>query len=568
MFRLFFRKSRHRLSQKYKDIDPEDIFLDAKNLPGFDEHHFEGRIEKPVGSLTFTLVKIFLILIILVLMSKLWVLGVKDGDLYARISENNRLEHTTIFANRGVIYDRNNLVLASNATRESGEDFAEREYAPMSGLAHVVGYVKYPSVDSSGKYYEVNYRGQDGAERLYEDVIMGVNGLRLRETDALGEIMSESVIAKPKDGEPLYLSIDARVTSTLYGLIKSLAEDRGFTGGAGAIMDVHTGELIALTSYPEYDQNILTSGRDTELINKYLRSKSKPFLNRAIGGLYTPGSIVKPVIALAALQENIISPEKKILSTGSITVPNPYDPSKPSIFKDWKAHGWTDMREAIAVSSDTYFYSIGGGYEKQKGLGISLLDKYFSLFGIDELTGIEFSGEARGVIPTPAWKKERFNGDIWRLGDTYITSIGQFGTLMTPINALRMVSALANGGKFLEPSILLGGVDDPVTRKIDISPEAHKVVLEGMRGAVTYGTALGLNVPYVKIASKTGTAEIGAAKKYVHSWSTGFFPYENPRYAFVVLMEKGPSENLQGATGVVRRLVDWMSVNSPEYFEG
>src|SRR3989338_8322697 len=136
-------------------------------------------------------------------------------------------------------------------------------------------------------------------------------------------------------------------------------------------MDVTTGELLALTSYPEYDQNALTAGMDQVSFNRLLNDKRKPFLNRAVGGLYTPGSIIKPIVALGALNENLISPEKEILSTGSISVPNPYDPSKPSVFGDWKAHGYTDMREALAVSSDTYFYAIGAGYEDQRGLGIT-----------------------------------------------------------------------------------------------------------------------------------------------------------------------------------------------------
>ena len=332
-------------------------------------------------------------------------------------------------------------------------------------------------------------------------------------------------------------------------------------------MDVETGEILALTSYPEYDQGVLTAGADRAAINLMVNSSAKPFLNRAIGGLYPPGSILKPIIALAALNEKLISPSKEILSTGAITVPNPYDPDKPTIFKDWKVHGWTDMREALAVSSDTYFYTIGGGYEDQKGLGITLLDNYFRNFGLTEKTGVELLGELLGVIPTPEWKKEKFNGDIWRLGDTYITSIGQYGTLITPLNAARFTAAIANSGKLLRPSLISGGAVNPVERIIEFNPEDWRVVHEGMRGSVTYGTSLGLNVPYVDAAAKTGTAQIGSANLYVHSWSVGYFPFDHPKYAWAVVMEKGPSKNLFGATSVVRQLFDWMSVNAPEYFK-
>jgi len=573
MHKQLLRKIKKRLGifrqmgRKYQDINPEDIFLDSKNLPGYEEHRFKGRIEKPMGRETFLIMKIVLTLIILTLVSKLWILGIQQGSIYRQISEDNRLEQTLIFVNRGVIYDRNMQELATNIVKEEDSDFAYRLYAPFEGLAHVVGYLKYPLSDRKGIYYEEHYRGRDGVERAYDDLLRGENGLKLRELDVFGAVISESIIKKPKDGSPLVLSIDAHLTETLHKAIKSLSEDKGFVGGTAVLMDVETGEILALTSFPEYDQNVLTSGSGRRAIDLLVNSPSKPFLNRAIGGLYTPGSVLKPIIALAALNEKLISPTKQILSTGSITVPNPYDASRPSVFRDWKAHGWTDMREALAVSSDTYFYSIGGGFGDQKGLGITLLEKYFQLFGLTDKTEIELLGEVKGVIPTPAWKKENFDGEVWRLGDTYITAIGQYGTQITPINAARFISAIANGGKVLKPSLLRGGHPNPVERGIELDDENWKIVREGMRDAVTYGTSVGLNVSYINVAAKTGTAELGSAKKYVHSWSVGFFPFESPRYAWVVVMEKGPSLNTLGATSVIRQLFDWMALNTPEYFE-
>ncbi|MEX0919365.1 MAG: penicillin-binding transpeptidase domain-containing protein [Parcubacteria group bacterium] len=559
----FFRQS----GKRYEDINPEDIFLDSANLPGFEEHTLEGRIEKPVSKETFFFMKVVIALVVFGLLAKLWVLGVMQGPVYAQISENNRLEQTLIFANRGVIYDRNMLELAGNAIREDQSAFAERMYPQISGLSHVVGYVKYPLSDKAGNYYEENYRGRDGVESIYNEILSGKNGLKLKETNVYGGVTSESVIEGPQDGEPLVLAIDAHLTEVLHQSIASLSRNNGFVGGAGVIMDVETGEILAMTSFPEYDQNMLTKGRETGIINSLLESPSKPFLNRVIGGLYTPGSILKPIIALGALNEAIISPQKKIMSTGSITVPNPYDPSKPSVFGDWKAHGLTNMREALAVSSDVYFYSIGGGYEDQKGLGITKLEQYFRQFRITEKTGIDLNGEVEGVIPNPEWKKEKFDNDIWRLGDTYITSIGQYGTLMTPLNAVRMTSAIANGGKLLHPSLVSGGHEEPIESRLSFAVEDFKIVQDGMRDAVRYGTAIGLNVPYVNAAAKTGTAEIGAGKLYVHSWSVGYFPFDNPRYAWAVIMERGPSQNTLGATSVMRNVFDWINVNRPEYFD-
>lgn len=573
MFRQFFHrfkrgfKSPLQKGKKYQDINPEDIFLDSANLPGFQDHKFEGRMEKPIGDNTFLIMKGILVLIIILLVSKLWILGIMQGPLYARISENNRLEQTIVFANRGVIYDNKMNELAKNEIKDGTDDFAHRVYAPVEGVSHVVGYLKYPVSDKSGIYYEEEYRGREGVELAYNYLLKGTNGLKLVETDVFGNVTSESVVQRAIDGDPLVLSIDAQLTQALFKAIGSVAGSSGFVGGAGVIINVDTGEILAMTSYPEYDQNILTEGSDRGAISRLVESSSKPFLNRAIGGLYAPGSILKPIIALAALNEGIISPSKQILSKGSITVPNPYDPSQPSIFRDWKEHGWTDMREAIAVSSDVYFYTIGGGYEGQKGLGITLLDQYFTDFGLDDKTGIEISGEVRGVIPTPEWKRENFDGDIWRLGDTYITAIGQYGTQMTPINAARTVATIANGGKILNPSLLSGGEMNPVEKELSFKDEDWKIIKEGMRDAVVYGTSVGLNVPYVDAAAKTGTAEVGIAKRYTNSWSTGFFPYDDPKYAWAVVMERGPSKNTAGATSVVRRLFDWMSINTPEYFE-
>ena len=567
MYKQFLRKIKKRLSRKYQDISPEDIFIDSTNLPGFEEHRFEGRIERPMGQETFLVVKIIFAFIILILVSKLWVLGIKLGPIYTQISENNRLEQTLIFANRGSIYDRDGRELAINVVKKEDSDFAGRLYRYQSGLAHVVGYLKYPLSDRTGNYYEEYYRGRDGVERAYDDLLKGENGLKLRELDVSGQVTSESVIKKPKDGSSLTLSIDARLTEVLYEAIESLAQERSFTGGAAVLIDVGTGELLALTSFPEYDQNMLTGGINQNTINLMINNPSKPFLNRAIGGLYTPGSILKPIIALAALNEKLISPTKQILSTGSITVPNPYDPSKPSVFKDWRAHGWTDMREALAVSSDTYFYSITGGFGDQPGLGITTLDKYFQLFALTEKTGIELSGEVEGVIPTPEWKKQKFDGEVWRLGDTYITAIGQYGTQITPLNAARFTAAIANGGKVLAPSLMFGGNPETLIDTIKFSDEDWRVVREGMRGSVTHGTSVGLNVPFVAVVAKTGTAEVGSGKRYIHSWSIGFFPFEDPRYAWAIVMEKGPSSNTLGATSVIRQLLDWMAVNAPEYFD-
>jgi len=186
------------------------------------------------------------------------------------------------------------------------------------------------------------------------------------------------------------------------------------------------------------------------------------------------------------------------------------------------------------------------------------------MFGMDEKTGVDLPGEINGLIPTPEWKEKTFDGDIWRLGDTYITSIGQYGFQVTPIEMVRALASLVNGGKLLKPTILKGG-EIQSAEPLNFSMEDLAVVKEGMHQAVERGTASGLNVDYVEIGAKTGTAEIG--KIYLNSWVMGFFPYENPKYAFIVLMERGPRSNSVGGVSVMRQLLDWMYWNKSEYFK-
>ena len=228
------------------------------------------------------------------------------------------------------------------------------------------------------------------------------------------------------------------------------------------------------------------------------------------------------------------------------------------------------MRDAIAVSSDVYFYEIGGGYQDQVGLGITNIKKYMRIFGFGAVDVNNPLLQKAGTIPDPAWKSENFNGDPWRVGDTYNTAIGQYGFQVTPLQMVRAMSAIANGGTLLEPTIISGDNESLTkTKNLGLSIYNIKVVQEGMRQGVTsiLGTAANLNIPDVAIAAKTGTAELGTLKKYVNSWVTGFFPYDKPRYAFAAIMEKGPSTNTVGALYVMRQLFEWMAVNTPEYLK-
>ena len=569
MIRRIFKRNNKKLL-----VDPDEIFLDSTNLENFDRQQFEGRIEKPIPQKTINFLGAFFVITILIFTVRLSYLQIQKGSVYRQRSENNTLEKVNIFADRGIIYDRNKKELVWNNKGEDLLSISTRTYM-SPGFSHVLGYVSYPTKDSAGVYWQNEFIGKDGLEKEYNDKIKGENGSKIIEIDAVGKIHSENIINAPKRGNDLTTSIDSRIQSKLFTFIKNSSEKNHFTGGAGIIMDVESGEIIASTSFPEYDSEILSLGKDTDKINKYISDKRKFFLDRNISGLYTPGSIVKPFLALGALAENIIDPSKKILSTGSISIPNPYFPDQKSVFKDWKAHGWTDMMQALAVSSDVYFYSIGGGYEGQRGLGITNIEKYIRLFGIGKVTGVDLPDEKGGTIPNPEWKIKNFAGDPWRIGDTYHTAIGQYGFQVTPIEMVRAISSIANYGKLLTPHFILGDTEKENLHSIkvrqvsiiDLKREYFDVVHSGMRQAVTYGTALALNVPYVKVAAKTGTAQLGTNKNKVNSWVVGFFPDKNPTYAFTIVMEAGPSTGSADASSVMRELLDWMSVNTPEYFK-
>lgn len=269
---------------------------------------------------------------------------------------------------------------------------------------------------------------------------------------------------------------------------------------------------------------------------------------------------------MGVLNEHVIDPRKQILSTGSITIPNPYFPDKPSTFLDWKAHGLVDLRRAIAVSSDVYFYEVGGGYKDQKGIGIYNIEKYTKMFGFGTTTDIDFPGERAGTIPNPEWKKANFKGEDWRLGDTYNTSIGQYGFQVTPIQVVSALGALANGGNVLTPHFVVGEQSN-LRGKVDLDPSYFQIVKEGMRLGVTDGTSHAINFPFVKVASKTGTAQIGVNKDEVNSWVVGYWPLDKPKYAYVVVMERGSKNNKFGAVLVMQEFLDWLHVYDPAYLE-
>ncbi|MCR4275912.1 MAG: penicillin-binding transpeptidase domain-containing protein [Candidatus Parcubacteria bacterium] len=551
-----------RARRQDPEIAPDEIFLDASNAPAFDRARFEGRLEKPLSRGTFLYLAVLFGLLFIVLIVRSWNLQIANGPAFAAESAHNSLEARILFAPRGVITDINGVVVAENAEKEDGSVL--RNY-PFPSLSQIIGYVSYPKKDTSGIYYDTSETGISGLEAEYDLLLTGTNGQLLTETDAFGRVRSEGLVVPAESGGTLQLSIDANLQKLFSRAIANVASDHHFIAGAGVILDVDSGAVRAISSYPSYDPNVMSNGGPASTIDSYNANPGRPFLDHAVQGVYAPGSIVKPLVASGALTDGIITPDTIIDDPGFISIPDPYHPGKEFIYKGWRALGPVDVKKAIAWSSDIFFYTVGGGFKSQKGLGIDRLDYWYRQFGLGMPTGVNLSGEASGLIPTPAWKKETFN-EPWYLGDTYFTAIGQYSVQVTPIQMVRAIAAVANGGKLFTPTLLAN--QTPRFTLVPADASALAVVREGMRQSVTNALASAINMPYVSVAAKTGTAQTGTRNQYDNSWVVGFFPYEHPQYAFAVVLERGPEGAGEQAVNVMQEFFDSLYVANSPYVGG
>jgi penicillin-binding protein 2 len=434
-----------------------------------------------------------------------------------------------------------------------------RRYIAGIEMSHILGYIgridaeEYVQLASAG-YVNSDRLGKTGVEAAYEDDLRGTIGRRDIEKDALGREIRTISEDPAVPGHNLTLSIDLDLQKKVTELTKQVA------GGAQAVavvMDVNTGELLALVSLPEYDNNAFSGKTNDALLERYLSDPKKPLVNHALAEQYPPGSIFKQVTGSAALQEGVAYPSTTITSNGFINVPREYDESLVDTFKDWRALGTLDFYGGIAMSSDVYFYYLAGGYhwygEDFDGLGVERLARYARQFGLGRPTGIDIAGEAPGLVPDADWKAATFEGDDWFLGDTYNFAIGQGYLAVTPIQMARVVAAVANGGTLLTPHVVRevrdkdGRIVLPAEPRVEgsvgVSEQNLAIMRDAMRQAVTWGTAKDGGASIVSVAGKTGTAEFGqqfADGNYLtHAWFSGFAPYENPEIAVTVFLEQG-----------------------------
>lgn len=443
-----------------------------------------------------------------------------------------------------------------------------RAYLAHPAFGHVVGYVSSPDDPVESVWSQA---GKTGVERAYNMVLRGNPGVKIVEMNSRSAVLSEGVYRREGQGKNVVLSISADLQKTIYNAIQETAEERGFIGGSAVALDVRTGEVLALVSYPGFDANVMSTGAPREEVSRILADERHPLFSRAVAGLYPPASTIKPFLAAAAIDERVVSPETIIYTEGRIVVPNPFDPNRPAVFKDWRNHGPVDMIRALTVSSDAYFYTIGGGHGRIEGLGVERMHDYLVRFGIGQKTGIDFLGEVEGLVPNKEWKIHAYPDDsLWRVGDSYNMSIGQGWLLATPLQMARATLALARDGELLQPRLaqsVVYGQDGneqkeylpvSVPLPVSISHDALRVVRRGMRSAVTEGTAIGVAGIRPPVAAKTGTAEVNKLGR-THSWFIGFLPWEKPELVLVINMENGPAGNLVGAVSVAHKVLQWFS---------
>src|SRR3989344_6073412 len=372
-----------RKNKKYRQIDVDEVFMDSFNVAGYHRESLEGALEDPIGKSVFTFLGVGFLLVAVVFLSRVGFLQIAKGDDFTHRAEDNYLREIIVEPERGVIFDRNKTALTTNE-KEFG-----RRY-PSEGFLHSIGFL-------TRKDNLLLSSGASGLEALYDEILKGIPGKIIEEINAKDEVVGSGFVVESRAGGGLLTSLDRGLQTRLLQAIASTADTYGFTGGAGVVMNPQTGEVLALSSAPEFDPNILIENPKKDIVDKLVNDPKKPFFNRAVSGLYPPGSIVKPAVAAAALAEGVIDSKKEILSSGPIIIKNPFSPDKSDFFPDWKPHGWVDMRKALAVSSDIYFYTVGGGHEGQSGLGVWNIEKYFREFGFGKKTGIDLPGEKEGL---------------------------------------------------------------------------------------------------------------------------------------------------------------------------
>jgi penicillin-binding protein 2 len=622
---MFFRGNKKKI--KNLEIDnPLDEISFSRETDEVMEGEKSGWQYKVFWVLIFTLP--------ILLFLRTFYLQVVRGNYYRAVAEDNRIRQVVIKAPRGIIKDREGVVLARNIPgfeltfvpaylpkeesakqkmaekissltgassaelieklkkypqqdrqehsliSQLGDDIAlkleevsnelpgvniaktaQREYPQGVFFSHIIGYdgkVNEEDLKRHPDYLLIDYIGKSGLEESYEKYLHGQHGEHRFEVDARGRIIQDLGTINPVPGYELHLNIDAKLQEKIYQEAgKVLRKNEDARGVAVVALDPRDGAVRALVSYPGYDNNLFVQGIEKTTYNNLLNDERRPLINKAISGTYPPGSTFKPMVATAALEEGVVNEHTTINCPGQINIGQ-------WIFPDWKTHGKTDVKKAIAQSCDVFFYAVGGGWESINGLGINRLKKYAKFFGFGDYLGIDLPGEKKGLIPDNTWKFKLL-GEKWYIGDTYHAAIGQGYILATPLQVANIAATIANGGKVFRPRIVreminlknqeVVPIKEEILNENFLKAENIRIVQEGMRQTVTDGSGRLLNDLKVATAGKTGTAQFGTEGK-THSWYISYAPYENPELAMVVLVMEG-GEGHSWAVPLTKEIYKW-----------
>ncbi|OGG23811.1 hypothetical protein A3A79_01225 [Candidatus Gottesmanbacteria bacterium RIFCSPLOWO2_01_FULL_43_11b] len=514
-----------------------------------------------------------------ILVWRLFELTLVQGHRYRLLADTNRTRDLIRHAARGVLLDRTGKALTVNIPRyiltklcregevcterisqEEGDQLSNeglpkgwfleseyiRQYPYGEALAHVLGYMgELSPKEFADDYYVLrnylpgSFIGRMGAESAFEERLRGRDGRELVEIEANGDIVRSLGGEEASPGEDVTLSVDA-------GLAQIVAKEFPLgSKGAVVVSKPSTGEILVLFSSPSFVP---------EHVETVLNSPDEPLFNRAIGGVYPPGSTFKIVTAIAALEEGAIDKDTKVEDTGVIRIP-------PFTFPNWyfreygKTEGMVDIVKAIQRSNDIFFYKTG------EWLGITKLAAWARNIGIGKPLGIEISGEAAGLMPDPSWKNLQFNTEVdrelrnneWYLGDTYHVAIGQGYLLTTPLQVNTWTNIVANGGIVCKPTIRKLKSE---CKGLNIQKETIDLITQGMKEACTSGgTGWPLFDFQISVACKTGTAEFGDPNNRTHAWFTTFAPAEDPEISVTVLVE-GAGEGSNVAAPIAKKILE------------
>lgn len=426
-----------------------------------------------------------------------------------------------------------------------------RHYPYGETASHVIGYIgaiskkEYASFDRE-RYGMNSMIGRSGIEKVFDDRLRGWRGGEQIEVNARGELVQILSERKPEPGSDITLTLDLEFQKRIMEMIRGLH-------ASVAVLDLETEGLLALASAPAYDPNIFVSPGANEQRLALLKGQDSPLLDRGIRAAYPPGSVFKLVTALAGLETGKITPATRFVCHGTFRLG-----PKAKVVHCWfsEGHGSINLYEAIERSCNVYFFNVA------KRLSPDAIAHYARELGLGEPLKLEIANIAPGFIPDTSWKKSRFR-QPWYQGETLNMAIGQGYVLVTPFEILRLTSIIAKDGRRVEPHLV---VQDPRMRvdgpRVAIHEQNLNVIKKAMLQVVEsdYGTGQLARVDFDKLAGKTGTAQ--APPQKAHSWMTGFFPYKNPKIAFVVFVEHGGSGGITSARLVKQILETWRQLNA------